>query len=230
MPLRNRVLPTGEIVAHPGRGLFMGNRGCLHDGGGRIVRQQTSQRFWITCVLSFKGRRRALMQPGRYTELFFLDEAVALAAGHRPCAECRRADYDRFRDAWVLAHGGARPSAPAMDAALSAARHLPDGGQKTHRRPVRDLPDGVFVRTSGGAAALVLAGRFHAVDPGGYGASVPADPETDLDVLTPAPTVAVLAAGYRPVLHPSAETAAPPTTDGAGDQSDRRAFDPRRGA
>jgi hypothetical protein len=96
MPLQNRVTPLGELVADPARGLVYGNRGCLHDGSGRMRRSFAVKR-WIACRLEFKGRRRApLLQPGRYTELFFLDEATAFAAGHRPCAECRRDDYDRF--------------------------------------------------------------------------------------------------------------------------------------
>ena len=100
MPLRNRVTPLGELVADPARGLVYGNRGCLHDDEGRIRRRYAGRR-WIACRLEFRGRRRsALLQPGRYTELFFLDEATAFAAGHRPCAECRRADYDRFVAAW----------------------------------------------------------------------------------------------------------------------------------
>src|ERR1700742_2178609 len=97
MPLRNRAPPLGEIVAHPARGLVYGNRGCLHDAKGEIRRAYAVRR-WIACRLEFNDRRRTpLRQPGRYTELFFLDEATAFAAGHRPCAECRRADYDRFR-------------------------------------------------------------------------------------------------------------------------------------
>src|SRR6478736_8868570 len=103
-PLRNRVTPLGELVADPARGLVYGNRGCLHDDRGRIRRRYAGRR-WIACRLEFRGRRRAaLMQPGRYTELFFLDEATALAAGHRPCAECRRPDYDRFVARWRRLH------------------------------------------------------------------------------------------------------------------------------
>src|SRR4051812_2365222 len=94
MPRQNRVTPTGEIVAHPARGLFMGNRGCLHSDTGNIVRTHTSQNFWIICVLEYKGTRRQIMRPNWYTELFFLDEAVALSAGHRPCAQCRRSAYN----------------------------------------------------------------------------------------------------------------------------------------
>jgi hypothetical protein len=99
MPRQNRVTPLGELIADPGRGLVYGNRGCLHDGEGRIRRSHNGKR-WIACRLEFKGRRRPLMRPGRFTELFFLDEATAFAAGHRPCAECRREDYNRFVSIW----------------------------------------------------------------------------------------------------------------------------------
>src|SRR5690349_17975636 len=116
MPRRNRVTPVGELIATPERGLVFGNRGCLHDAQGRIRRTHAVKR-WIGCRLEFKGRRRVpLMGPGHYTELFFLDEATAFAAGHRPCAECRRADYDR-----TLALLG-EPGADALDARLHAER------------------------------------------------------------------------------------------------------------
>jgi hypothetical protein len=191
-PLQNRVMPWGAIVADAARGLFMGNRGCLHDDAGRVRRGYQGRR-WICCVTAFKGRRRALMQPGRYTELFFLDEAVALAAGHRPCAECRRAAYDGLRDAWARAFG-TRPGAEEMDRALHASRLGP--------RPVvplAGLPDGAMVGLPG-AAALVLAGQALRFAPSGYGPPVPM---SEAPLLTPPVLVEVLRAGYAPVLHPS---------------------------
>ncbi|HEX3550596.1 MAG TPA: hypothetical protein VHT53_09475, partial [Candidatus Elarobacter sp.] len=125
MPLRNRVTPFGDIVALPGRGLLMGNRGVLHDDGGTIVRASAVRR-WIACRTEFRGRRRTLLQPRRWTELFFLDEATALAAGHRPCAECQRGRYREFQAAWAAANptlaGGAAPGADRMDAVLHAER------------------------------------------------------------------------------------------------------------
>src|SRR5262249_50735958 len=121
VPLQNRVTPLGELVADPARGLVYGNRGCLHDADGRIRRPHAVRR-WIACRLEFRGRRRAaLLQPGRYTELFFLDEATAFAAGHRPCAECRRVDYDRFVAAWRELHPG-DGGADAIDARLHGER------------------------------------------------------------------------------------------------------------
>ena len=117
MPTRNRVTPFGEILATPERGTMMGNRGILHDAEGRIRRAWQVKR-WLLCVLEFKERHRTVMTPNRYTELFFLDEAVSLAAGHRPCAECRRPRYHAFRAAW----GVPPPSADEMDRALHPAR------------------------------------------------------------------------------------------------------------
>lgn len=200
MTRQNRVLPTGEIVALPFRGLLFGNRGMLHDEAGR-VRRPWQVRRWICCVLRFKGRRRPLMRPGRYTELFFPDEAVALAAGHRPCAECRRAEYERFRDAWVAAFGGPRPSADAMDDALHEARLSEDRrSQRRFAARPEDLPDRVFVLGAGQIPALLQSGLLHPNPRGAYGAPEPVRPGAALDVLTPAPTVAVLAAGYVPAV------------------------------
>src|SRR5215204_4373861 len=125
MPLQNRVTPLGALIADPARGLLYGNRGCLHDRQGTIRRSFAVKR-WIACRLEFKGRKRPLLRPGRYTELFFLDEATAFAAGHRPCAECRRADFNRFREAWVRANlPGEEPAqvlVPTIDARLHGER------------------------------------------------------------------------------------------------------------
>jgi hypothetical protein len=197
---QNRVTPTGEIVAHPARGSLMGNRGCLHAADGRIVRSHRGRR-WIACVLSFKGRRRPLLRPGRYTELFFLDEPTALAAGHRPCAECRRADYDRFRDAWARAFGG-RPGSEAMDRVLHDARIDPaTGGQARHEAVGAALPDGAMALIDG-APHLAWHGTAWRWTPSGYD-SPRALPAASVPVLTPAPVVAILAAGYLPDCHAS---------------------------
>ncbi len=200
MPLRNRVTPTGEIVATPHRGTLMGNRGVIHDDDGRIVREFKVRR-WIACRLEFKGRRRALLQPGRWTELFFLDEATALSAGHRPCAECRREDYRRWQAAWAAAFPGAPTGADAMDARLHADR-LADRSRST----VAALPAGAFVLRAGTPWLVTDDGLLewtHA----GYGERRAATPRERLPVLTPAATVAVIAAGYTPALHPSAVAA-----------------------
>src|SRR5262245_59079626 len=131
MARKNRVTPSGEIVATPERGTLMGNRGVLHDDQGRIVRRWQGKR-WIACVLEFRGRKRTVMTPGRYTELFFLDEATALAAGHRPCAECQRERFNAFRDAWRRGNGVAMPpTAPEIDGRLHAERLGPGGSKRT---------------------------------------------------------------------------------------------------
>ena len=200
MTLRNRVTPRGEIVAHPARGTLMGNRGGrLHDGARRLGARRWASKAWIACALDFRGRRREVMGPG-YTELFFLDEAVALAAGHRPCFECRRADARAFADAWASARGPAE--AAAIDAALHAARIAPGRRQATTRAPASDLPDGAFVEGASGPA-LLIGGAALPWSAGGYGRPAP-PPRGELVALTPAPTLDVLRAGYRPAVHPSA--------------------------
>jgi hypothetical protein len=145
MALRNRVTPLGELIADPARGLVYGNRGCLHDRDGQIRRRYAGKR-WIACRLRFRGwRRHPLMQPGRFTELFFLDEATAFAAGHRPCALCRREDYARFVAIWSGLHPG-DVGADAIDARLHVERVDPDSRfQRRHVARIQDLPDGAFV-------------------------------------------------------------------------------------
>ncbi|KIT17932.1 hypothetical protein [Jannaschia aquimarina] len=202
MPLQNRVLPTGEIVAIPDRGTMLGNRGVLHDEHRILTPRRWAHRNWVCCVLAFKGRRRKLMTQRRYTELFFLDEAVALAAGHRPCAECRRADYLQWKAIWEDLYGPA--SAPKMDSVLHAARAVP-GARKLRRSQVRSvsfLPDGAFVMHDG-TPHLRLGDALMPFTPGGYDAPVPL-PDGPAEVLTPTPTIEVMLGGYRPALHPSA--------------------------
>lgn len=201
MARQNRVTPLAEIIAHPGRGLFTGNRGCLVNDHGQLSGQRWRSRAWITCVLDYKSIRRTLMQPRRWTELFFLDEAVAFAAGHRPCAECRRAEYNRFRAAWAGAGGPAR-KAPEMDAMLHAARLTPDRKQRRHDADFAALPDGSFILHRG-QPMLVRGTRLYPYSPDGYGPALPRPGGGAVSVLTPAPLIAVLAAGYAPVLHPS---------------------------
>lgn len=197
MPLQNRVTPEGEIVAHPSRASrLMGNRGCLHRPDRTLGAARWRSAAWIACALSFKGRKRRVMSPGSYTELFFLDEATAYAAGHRPCAECRRADFLAFRAAWEHAFGPAR--APAIDAALHAARVRRDRTKVTFAAQVPALPDGTMIRGARGPA-LVLGGALLPWTPEGYGPRQrpPAGP---VDVLTPAPVVALFRSGLRPAM------------------------------
>lgn len=185
-----------------------GNRGSLLNAEGQVTRPSRG-RGWVVCVLKFKGRHRAQWQPGRLTELYFLDEATALAAGHRPCGECRVAAYRRFQAAWGTAHPGTSTRAPAMDEVLHADR-LAD--RSTHRRyqaDARALPDGVMVRVEE-REWLVRGDELLAWSPAGYGERRPR-PDADVTVLTPRCTVATIAAGYAPDLHPSARCT--PTPD-----------------
>jgi hypothetical protein len=193
MPLQNRVTPLGELVADPARGLVYGNRGCLHDAQGRIRRHQATRR-WIACRLEFKGWHRGpLLQPGKFTELFFLDEATAFAAGHRPCALCRRADYTRF-----LGLVG-EPGADAVDLRLDRER------RSHHDAPIHELPDGAFVLHHE-EPYLVLGEELLRWTPAGYDRRV-ARPGGHGRVITAPTLLAVLASGWWgdvPLLHPSA--------------------------
>lgn len=204
MPLQNRVTPFGEIVADPARGTLMGNRGILHDERRQLGRRRWQHRTWIACRLEFHDRHRAVMTPHRYTELFFHDEAVAIAAGHRPCHECRRSDFHAWQAAWAHAHGDrGAPRAPAMDRVLHRDRIDPaTRSQRVWRSRLAELPDGTFIDFDG-AACLVLADRLVAWAPGHYSATMARPLSGDVTVLTPRSAVATLAAGYRPQLHPS---------------------------
>lgn len=204
MPLQNRVTPAGEIVADPARGLIMGNRGCLHGPDRRLGSSRWRSAAWICCVLDWRGRHRDPMPPGRWTALFFQDEVTALAAGHRPCAYCRRADYLRFAGAWQIAQRlPSRPGARDMDQVLHRERLGPDRQKRTYRAPPGQLPDGVMIR-AGGTTGLLLGGQLRPWSFQGYAAPQVGGPPAVVDVLTPPSTVAVLAAGYQPMVHPSA--------------------------
>jgi len=196
VPERNRVTPFGDIVAIDQRGLFMGNRGSIHRGRAIVRPWQVCR--WITCVLGYKDWVAPRWEPGRWTPLFFWDEAVALAAGHRPCALCRHADHVRWLDAWQAAFGD-RPRVDVVDRRLHAERV--DGRRKrTHPARWADLPAGAFVVLDGGAW-LVLDDRIVPWSPAGYG-EPRARPATGRTVLlTPPATVAVLRHGYCPVVH-----------------------------
>ena len=202
MPHRNRVTPTGEIVATPHRGTLMGNRGVLHDDGGTI-RREFQVRRWIACVLEFRGRHRELLQPGQYTHLFFLDEATALAAGHRPCAECRNADYKRWQAAYAAAHPGAATNADAIDRRLHGDR-LDGRAKRTFTAPRDQLPAGAMVLLDGTPWLVLGGGGLRAWSPAGYGDRREVGAAERLTVLTPAATVAAIAAGYEPALHRTA--------------------------
>ncbi len=207
MTLQNRVLPTGEILAHPAHGTLMGNRGILHDDTQRLGTVRWTHQAWVTCLLTFKGRQRALMSPRRYTELFFLDEAVAMAAGHRPCGECRRNDYARFRRYWDQAHGPC-DDIKAIDRQMHQCRVTRARAQiRPHTSPT-DLPDGAFILWQD-MLCLVWQGMALTYTPQGYTHSHPMPTVQEVTLLTPSCTIAVLAAGYRPTLHPTAQAHLP---------------------
>jgi hypothetical protein len=206
MTRRNRVTPLGELVANPARGLVYGNRGCLHDEHGQIRRAYSGKR-WIACRLRFRDRRRRpLMAPGRYTELFFLDDVTALAAGHRPCAECRRADYDRLVAVWRDLHPGDR-GADAIDEQLHRERIAPGtAGRLWHDAALDELPDGSFVLLEG-TPWVVLGPELLRWSPAGYAERRTRTAGGRARLVTPPSLVEVLRAGWEPLvplLHPSA--------------------------
>jgi hypothetical protein len=205
VPLQNRVLPTGEIVAKPARGLLMGNRGCIHRPDRTLGVARWHTKTWISCLLYFRGRRRDVMPPGQYTALFFLDEVTALSAGHRPCGECRRADHLWFADSWRVARGLAvRPRAREMDDALHGERVEPRARRQVTRCVTADgLPDGAMI-SHAGITGLWCGGMLRPWSFDGYGAPVPVGLQATVTLLTPPSAVAALAAGYRPMVHPSA--------------------------
>ncbi|WP_299424675.1 hypothetical protein [uncultured Shimia sp.] len=205
MPRQNRVQPDGQILAHPTRGAFMGNRGILHDASahqhGQLTHRRWRHKAWVCCVLSFKNRQRQLMARNRYTELFFYDEAVALAAGHRPCAECRRADHKAFLAA--ADHSG---SAPDFDEQLHTARAIPRVyGQNRPLAETASLPDATFILTDTGPA-LLLDDMALPFTPQGYATPIKR-PQGTHPVLTPAPTRIALHNGFRPTLRLPAQLA-----------------------
>jgi hypothetical protein len=207
MPLQNRVTPFSQLVADPARGLLYGNRGCLHDDSGKIRRMYATRR-WIACQLEFRGWQRGpKLRPGLFTELFFLDEVTAFAAGHRPCALCRRADYVRLGEIWRELHPG-QVGADAIDLQLHGERVAPaTRTQQHHEAPLDGLPDGAFV-VRGGEPWLVLGGHLLHWTPAGYDERRTRPRNERATVITPPSLIAVLRAGWAPIvplLHPSNE-------------------------
>lgn len=203
MPLQNRVTPFGDIVAIEQRGLFTGNRGIIHNVATKtLLNRRWSNKAWITCTLNDRGRWRAVMAQRSWTELFFLDEAVALAAGHRPCFACRRAAAEAFRAAWAQAQAMAKPpSAPAMDAVLHSER-LDHRLKRVHPlvMPIADLPDGAVV-VHRDAAFTIVRGQGYRWSEHGYDSAQQLAHADGL--LTPPSTLNAMRAGYRPLLHPA---------------------------
>jgi hypothetical protein len=203
MPLQNRVTPSGDIIATPHRGMFTGNRGIIHDPATKTLTRRWAGKAWLTCVCEFRGRRRKVMGGRSWTELFFLDEATALAAGHRPCFYCRRDDANRFRAAWEMGNGFSDVLAPDIDAVLHRERL--DGRQKRLHAlpmPLEQLPDGAMVQQQA-ESCVIVRGRALPWSPAGYREAQRI--AADAKLLTPPSTLRALMTGYRPVLHPSAD-------------------------
>jgi hypothetical protein len=202
MPLQNRVNQFGEILALPMRGAFTGNRGIIHDPATKtLTKRRWSSKAWIVCACAYNGIRRDVMATRSWTELFFLDEATALAAGHRPCFYCRRSDAQAFQASWAQGNGEASAAAPHMDAVLHRER-LQSGSKRLNvlLRPLEDLPDGAMI-SAGGSPFVVASGKAHLWSPEGY-TKVDRLPFVD-GLLTPPSTLNALLAGYRVNLHSS---------------------------
>jgi len=204
MPLQNRVDPFGELFATPARGTLFGNRGGrFHRDDRTLGARRWASRAWICCRLAFKNRHRDVWGRG-YSELFFLDEVTALAAGHRPCFECRRDDALAFAQAWGQVFGlPQRAYVGEMDLVLQAER-LDGRGKRRHRLKIDGVSDGAIIALSEGGAWAVRGETLLQWTPEGYAARRPRPRSTMVDVLTPPAMLAVLSAGYRPQWHPSA--------------------------
>lgn len=208
MPLQNRVTPFGEVVAIDQRGLFTGNRGIIHDPATRtLLKKRWATKTWLVCTCDYKGVRRQVMAGRAWTELFFLDEATALAAGHRPCFLCRNEEAEEFRSAWVRGNGGSRPKAHEMDDVLHLER-LKGGQKRLHpiSTPAATLPTGAMFAIDA-RAFLVADGMSYEWTVEGYRSA--GQPSAEVRILTPPSTLRALRAGYCPTLHPSAERARP---------------------
>lgn len=207
MPLQNRVDPWGRFHAVNAHGALMGNRGVLHNEQKQIVAPWRGK-AWLTCKIEFQGIRRKQFGSGTYSELFFMDEATAFAAGHRPCADCRRDRFNEFKAAWVASNRDllptARPTMAQIDNVIHSERASKDGDKITFETPLKDLPQGVMVEVSG-VALLVWRGALLPWSFDGYASSNDALPPSSIvRVLTPGPVVQVFASGFTPDVHPSA--------------------------
>jgi hypothetical protein len=207
MPLQNRVKPDGEIVFSRSRGTMMGNRGNLHDDSKHLVRQTRHYLGWVTCLLQYKGTQRELMTPGEYTELFFLDEATAFSAGHRPCAYCQRGRFKEFKEAWLRANAIVHPllttSIKDIDAILQEERIDKQGQKVTYAAQAGALPNGTFVLL-GDDYFLKWKGKLLQWTFSGYVSAVAVPDEEMVDVLTPRSVVRCFEQGFSPKVHESA--------------------------
>jgi len=213
VPLQNRVTPDAEIIAHPARGSLMGNRGILHNPDRTLGKARWRHKAWISCVLKFKDRHSDVMPDNRYTRLFFLDEAVALAAGHRPCCECRHTDYQTFRTHWDATTAHSPCSAKDIDHALHEDRVDPQTRrQRTRTSRIDDVPNGAFVRLAGYEPAfLVWNEALYAYAFSLYAPPIKRPRSVQAKVLTPQSLCRVLQSGYTPQLHTSIRRGDPAT-------------------
>lgn len=196
---QNRVTPFGEIIKTPARGSLMGNRGVIHNDSGEI-KQSFKLKAWITCLLQFKGRKFKIMAPKRWTALFFLDEATAFAAGHRPCNECRRNDFIRFKSLWIKGNPQygftMKTKISEIDTILHHERIDANKEKVTFEMNVSEIPDGTFVSINS-IPYLFYESRLHEWTPFGYKNSIPLPPASGLTILTPKSFVKMFRAGYK---------------------------------
>ncbi|HMH21223.1 MAG TPA: hypothetical protein VK563_05585 [Puia sp.] len=198
--LQNRVDPVGDIIKTKERGLWMGNRGIVSND-----RQEVTRAFglmaWITCRLEYKGKRLPLMEPNHNTQLFFMDEATSFSAGHRPCAFCRREDFNRFKEYWLKGNPGSgfdkKTSIREIDAVLQKERIGADRSKVTHDERPDQLPDGAFVLFND-EPCLLYGGQLYRWSPSGYGMPVALPGTGMLPVLTPRSVINAFKAGYKP--------------------------------
>lgn len=200
MSRQNRVTPLGDIVTSDARGTLMGNRGCIHDANGMLSGRRWARKQWVICKLAFAGRRRRIMAPGRYTELFFLDEATALAAGHRPCATCQRERYETFVAAWRAAHGAGQ-SINDIDNRLHQERAAVIGVKRLPLRNFGVVPIGAIFRLAGSTDLLLQDGKdMRTWTIHGYKAcaDVPPSANESVTLVTPLATAALFVRGFNP--------------------------------
>ena len=206
MPLQNRVNPFSTLISTPERGAWTGNRGVIHNERKEIIKNH-AVKYWITCVLNYKNAQRSVMSPNRWTELFFLDEATAFAAGHRPCGFCRHPDFKRFKDLWIKANGEqygltSKTKMDIIDAIIHQGRLDKNGVQKTFKSTLTALPDGTFITLDeSGKAYLWYQQNLYEWSFSGYTKVSQFDKNQEVNVLTPLSYVAVFKAGYVPEVH-----------------------------
>ena len=206
MPLQNRVNPFSTLISTPERGAWTGNRGVIHNERKEIIKNH-AVKYWITCVLDYKDAHRIVMSPNRWTELFFLDEATAFAAGHRPCGFCRHADFKRFKDLWIKANGEQygltnKTKMDIIDAIIHQERLDKNGLQKTFKSTLTALPDGTFITLDEvDKAYLWFEQNLYEWSFSGYTKVSQFDKNQEVTVLTPFSYVAVFKAGYVPEVH-----------------------------